>query len=112
MTGPVVADVFGDGELAFAVARIQQTCWPDYNIRSFGYAYQIFPPVLQRQCFAKIADFTNQRQCSEQVQPGRGTVPGGDGILADVTFVWGCCLRSRVEGLLLPLIIDGQFKSN
>ena len=38
--------------------------------------------------------------------------PGGDSLLAYVTFVWGCCHRSRFEGLLLPLIIDGQFKSN
>ena len=35
----------------------------------------------------------------------------GQGVtVADVTFLWGCCHRSRVEGLLLPLIIDGQFK--
>ena len=37
-----------------------------------------------------------------------GQGQGGDSIiLADVTFLWDCCHRSRVEDLLLPLIIDG-----
>ena len=57
---------------------------------------------------AKIADFTTAMRGTSSTGPSDKSQ--GVTVYYWLTFVWGCCHRSRVEGLLLPLILDGQFK--